>query len=162
MASAATQPTPPSWLPSSSPSCASSRWGPITASLPASLPACQPACPPRPTTPTPTPACAPLAVVLVPRQPLPSSHLCPRTAAHTPRPHPPFPRAQGLAVGGEFGAAVVYISELAGTNRRGTLVACLQMTVKIGMILATLMVMLLENTMSEGEWGGREALLAAD
>jgi hypothetical protein len=36
------------------------------------------------------------------------------------------------------------------------------MTVKIGMILATLMVMLLENTMSEGEWGGREALLAAD
>ena len=47
---------------------------------------------------------------------------------------------------------MVYISELAGTSRRGTFVACLQMSVNIGMIIATLVVMILENTMSTGEW----------
>ena len=57
--------------------------------------------------------------------------------AHITHPRPSLSRAQGLAMEGEFGAAVIYISELAGTNRRGTFVACLQMTVNIGMILAT-------------------------
>lgn len=58
--------------------------------------------------------------------------------------------AQGLAMGGEFGSAVVYISELAGVGRRGAFVAVLQMTVNIGMILATLLAMLLQNTVSPG------------
>lgn len=39
---------------------------------------------------------------------------------------------QGLAMGGEFGPAIIYISELAPVASRGRLVACLQMTVNIG------------------------------
>lgn len=58
-------------------------------------------------------------------------------------------------MGGEFGSAVVYISELAGVGRRGTFVAVLQTTVNIGMILATLLAMLLQNTVSPGApWSG--------
>jgi len=70
---------------------------------------------------------------------------------------------QGLAMGGEFGSAVVYISELAGASRRGATVALLQMTVNIGMILATLLVMLLQNTVSAGTFnlGPREPRLRA-
>ena len=55
---------------------------------------------------------------------------------------------------GSVCTAVVYISELAGTNRRGTFVACLQMSVNIGMIIATLVVMIVENTMSSGARAG--------
>jgi len=58
---------------------------------------------------------------------------------------------QGMAMGGEFGSAVIYISELADRGRRGTYVAFLQMSVNIGMIVATLLVMLLQNTLSESE-----------
>jgi MFS family permease len=63
---------------------------------------------------------------------------------------------QGLAMGGEFGSAVIYISELAPRAKRGTFVAVLQMSVNVGMILATLLVMLLQNTLDESErrWGG--------
>ena len=57
---------------------------------------------------------------------------------------------QGLAMGGEFGAAVIYISELAHKARRGMFVAVLQMSVNVGMITATLLVMLLQNTLSKG------------
>ena len=45
---------------------------------------------------------------------------------------------QGLAMGGEFGSAIIYVSELANINRRGTLVVLLQNTVNVGMIIATL------------------------
>lgn len=58
---------------------------------------------------------------------------------------------QGLAMGGEFGSAVIYISELASRSRRGKFVAVLQMSVNAGMILATCLVMLLQNTLSERE-----------
>jgi MFS family permease len=54
-------------------------------------------------------------------------------------------------MGGEFGSAVIYISELAGVKHRGRFVALLQNTVNVGMIMATLLVMLLQNTISEGE-----------
>jgi MFS family permease len=59
---------------------------------------------------------------------------------------------QGLAMGGEFGSAIIYISELANPGKRGFFVALLQSCVNIGMILATLLVMLLQNTLSEREW----------
>jgi hypothetical protein len=71
---------------------------------------------------------------------------------------------QGLAMGGEFGAAVTYISELAHKSRRGTFVAVLQMSVNAGMAIATLLVMLLQNTLSKDamlEWGWRIPFLCA-
>lgn len=71
---------------------------------------------------------------------------------------------QGLAMGGEFGSAVIYISELAHKTRRGTFVAVLQMSVNAGMIIATLLVMLLQNTLSTDamlNWGWRVPFLCA-
>lgn len=71
---------------------------------------------------------------------------------------------QGLAMGGEFGSAVIYISELASTQRRGLYTTTLQCTVNVGMVLATLLVMLLENTISPENmlvWGWRIPFLIA-
>lgn len=71
---------------------------------------------------------------------------------------------QGLAMGGEFGSAVIYISELASTKYRGRLVTALQCSVNVGMILATLLVMLLNNTVSAHDmliWGWRIPFLCA-
>lgn len=53
---------------------------------------------------------------------------------------------QGLAMGGEFGSAIIYISELAGKQRRCTYVTILQCSVNAGLIFATALVMILENT----------------
>jgi MFS family permease len=71
---------------------------------------------------------------------------------------------QGLAMGGEFGSAVIYISELAHKDRRGAFVATLQMSVNVGMVVATLLVMLLQNTLSLDAmlaWGWRIPFLCA-
>jgi MFS family permease len=61
---------------------------------------------------------------------------------------------QGLAMGGEFGSAVIYVSELAAPSKRGKLVALLQTSVNAGMVLATLLAMLLQRTLSEGAGAG--------
>ncbi|KIZ07913.1 Alpha-ketoglutarate permease [Monoraphidium neglectum] len=71
---------------------------------------------------------------------------------------------QGMAMGGEFGSAVIYISELAPKDRRGAFVATLQMSVNIGMMLATILVMLLQNTLTPDAmlaWGWRVPFLCA-
>ncbi|GBF92045.1 hypothetical protein Rsub_04392 [Raphidocelis subcapitata] len=71
---------------------------------------------------------------------------------------------QGLAMGGEYGSAIIYMSELARPSMRGKFVALLQGCVNVGMILATGLVMLLQNNMSEQamlEWGWRVPFLAA-
>jgi hypothetical protein len=65
---------------------------------------------------------------------------------------------QGLAMGGEFGSAIIYISELANPGKRGFFVAMLQSCVNVGMILATLLVVLLQNTLSEREFPRTRAL----
>jgi MFS family permease len=65
---------------------------------------------------------------------------------------------QGLAMGGEFGSAVIYVSELARPGRRGTFVAMLQLSAHAGMVLATLLVMALQNSLTECEDEGRRRL----
>lgn len=58
---------------------------------------------------------------------------------------------QGLAMGGEYGTALTYISELAPVGHRGLLVATLQCMVQVGMILATGLVMILTATLSSDQ-----------
>lgn len=65
---------------------------------------------------------------------------------------------QGLAVGGEFGGAVTYISEHAQTHNRGLMTSWLQITGTIGLLLSLLVIMGLRSTMSEAAfaaWGWR-------
>ncbi|KIZ00773.1 Alpha-ketoglutarate permease [Monoraphidium neglectum] len=71
---------------------------------------------------------------------------------------------QGLALGGEHSSAMCYISELADKGQRGRFTAVLQWCVNIGMIIATLMAMMLQNTLSEDamlNWGWRVPFLCA-
>ncbi len=60
---------------------------------------------------------------------------------------------QGLAIVGEYGAAIVYISELAAAQHRCTLVAALQSTSQVGLVLALSLVMLLQAVFTTREFG---------
>jgi MFS family permease len=73
---------------------------------------------------------------------------------------------QGLALGGEYCVALIYISELAPVDKRGTYVAALMVSVSCGLISATLFVMALNAALSAGQqvsrvrWAGPPALPA--
>lgn len=60
---------------------------------------------------------------------------------------------QGLAMGGEFGAAIVYISEMAGVGHRIMYTALLQAAANVGLLLAVSLIMVLQATISSGGWG---------
>ena len=65
---------------------------------------------------------------------------------------------QGLSVGGEYGAAATYMSEMAGRRRRGLLSSLQMTTVVVGQLLALGLLMLLQRTMSQATleaWGWR-------
>ncbi|WP_137896955.1 MFS transporter [Sphingomonas sp. 2SG] len=65
---------------------------------------------------------------------------------------------QGLSVGGEYGASAVYLSEMAGKNRRGFFSSFQYVTLIAGQLLALFTLLLLQAVLSEGqleEWGWR-------
>lgn len=65
---------------------------------------------------------------------------------------------QGLAVGGEYGAAATYVSEMASTKHRGFWSGFLYVTLVGGQLAAMSLQVLLQNMLSEAElyaWGWR-------
>ena len=65
---------------------------------------------------------------------------------------------QGLAVGGEFGGAVTYVAEHAGSGRRGFLTSWIQITATGGLLLSLLAILICRNAMSPeafAAWGWR-------
>jgi MHS family alpha-ketoglutarate permease-like MFS transporter len=65
---------------------------------------------------------------------------------------------QGLSVGGEYGAAATYMSEMAGRKRRGLLSSLQMTTVVVGQLLALGLLILLQQTMPAAAleaWGWR-------
>jgi MHS family alpha-ketoglutarate permease-like MFS transporter len=65
---------------------------------------------------------------------------------------------QGLSVGGEYGAAATYMSEMAGHKRRGFLSSLQMTTVVVGQLLALGLLMLLQRIMAPQAleaWGWR-------
>jgi MFS family permease len=54
--------------------------------------------------------------------------------------------AQGVALGGEYGSAVVYVVEYAPAGKRGMLTSVLQSTASIGLLLALAIVSILKLT----------------
>jgi MHS family alpha-ketoglutarate permease-like MFS transporter len=65
---------------------------------------------------------------------------------------------QGLSVGGEYGASAVYLSEIAGKNRRGFFSSFQYVTLIAGQLLASLTLLLLQGLLSEQQleqWGWR-------
>jgi MHS family alpha-ketoglutarate permease-like MFS transporter len=65
---------------------------------------------------------------------------------------------QGLSVGGEYGASATYLSEMAGKDRRGFYSSFQYVTLISGQLIAILVLLVLQGTMSEAaldQWGWR-------
>ena len=65
---------------------------------------------------------------------------------------------QGLSVGGEYGSSATYLSEMATKDHRGFWSSFQYVTLISGQLLALLLLILLQNTLSEtalGAWGWR-------
>jgi MFS family permease len=65
---------------------------------------------------------------------------------------------QGLALGGEYGGAAVYVAEHVPDKRRGFYTSFIQITATFGLLLSLLVVLATQNAMSETsfqDWGWR-------
>src|SRR5262249_22704694 len=65
---------------------------------------------------------------------------------------------QGLARGGEYGGAAIYVAEHAPPNKRGYYTSWIQTTATVGLLMALLLVIVVRLLMGEqafGEWGWR-------
>jgi MHS family alpha-ketoglutarate permease-like MFS transporter len=65
---------------------------------------------------------------------------------------------QGLSVGGEYGASATYLSEMAGSGRRGFFSSFQYVTLISGQLLAIVVLLILQSAMSEtalDAWGWR-------
>ena len=69
---------------------------------------------------------------------------------------------QGLALGGEYGGAAVYVAEHVPDGRRGFYTSFIQITATLGLFLSLAVILIVQNTMSEAafrEWGWRVPFL---
>ena len=65
---------------------------------------------------------------------------------------------QGLALGGEYGGAVIYVAEHAPNNRRGYFTAWIQTTATLGLLLSLMVILMVRSYTGEAEfakWGWR-------
>jgi MFS family permease len=65
---------------------------------------------------------------------------------------------QGLALGGEYGGAAIYVAEHAPPNRRGYYTSWIQTTATLGLFLALLLILGIRSSMGEAafsDWGWR-------
>ena len=65
---------------------------------------------------------------------------------------------QGLALGGEYGGAAIYVAEHAPPNKRGYYTSWIQTTATLGLFLALLLILGIRTSMGEaafGDWGWR-------
>jgi len=65
---------------------------------------------------------------------------------------------QGLALGGEYGGAAIYVAEHAPSNKRGYYTSWIQTTATLGLFMALLLILGIRTAMGEAdfsEWGWR-------
>jgi MFS family permease len=67
---------------------------------------------------------------------------------------------QGLALGGEYGGAAVYVAEHVPDNRRGFYTSFIQITATLGLFMSLAVILAVQNTMSADEFAGRGEGLA--
>src|SRR5437899_7522116 len=60
--------------------------------------------------------------------------------------------AQGLALGGEYGGAAIYVAEHAPDNKRGSYTAWIQTTATIGFFLALAVILIFRTNMSPADF----------
>ena len=71
---------------------------------------------------------------------------------------------QGLAIGGEYGGAAIYVAEHAPANKRGFYTSWIQITATIGLFLSLLIIMIIRQAMTPEEfaaWGWRVPFLVS-
>jgi MFS family permease len=65
---------------------------------------------------------------------------------------------QGLALGGEYGGATVYVAEHVPDDKRGFYTSFIQITATLGLFVSLAVILIVQNTMSKeafGSWGWR-------
>jgi MFS family permease len=62
---------------------------------------------------------------------------------------------QGLALGGEYGGAAVYVAEHVPDNKRGFYTSFIQITATLGLFLSLFVILAVQNTMSADQFAGK-------
>ncbi|MBA3784521.1 MAG: MHS family MFS transporter [Acidobacteria bacterium] len=62
---------------------------------------------------------------------------------------------QGLALGGEYGGAAVYVAEHVPDNKRGFYTSFIQITATLGLFLSLAVILAVQNTMSADQFAGK-------
>src|SRR3954464_9187958 len=62
---------------------------------------------------------------------------------------------QGLALGGQYGGAAVYVAEHVPDNKRGFYTSFIQITASLGVFLSLMVILILQNTMSADQFSGK-------
>ena len=62
---------------------------------------------------------------------------------------------QGLALGGEYGGAAVYVAEHVPDERRGFYTSFIQITATLGLFLSLAVILIIQNTMSPDQFAGK-------
>ena len=62
---------------------------------------------------------------------------------------------QGLALGGEYGGAAVYVAEHVPDNKRGFYTSFIQITATLGLFLSLAVILAVQNTMSAEQFAGK-------
>jgi MFS family permease len=67
---------------------------------------------------------------------------------------------QGLALGGEYGGATVYVAEHVPDNKRGFYTSFIQITATLGLFVSLAVILLVQNTMSADQFAGKTEAFA--
>ncbi len=62
---------------------------------------------------------------------------------------------QGLALGGEYGGAAVYVAEHVPDNKRGFYTSFIQITATLGLFVSLAVILVVQNTMSAEQFAGK-------
>lgn len=62
---------------------------------------------------------------------------------------------QGLALGGEYGGAAVYVAEHVPDNKRGFYTSFIQITATLGLFMSLAVILIVQNTMSAEQFAGK-------
>ncbi len=62
---------------------------------------------------------------------------------------------QGLALGGEYGGAAVYVAEHVPDNKRGYYTSFIQITATLGLFMSLIVILIVQNLMTPDQFAGR-------
>nr|MCU0238258.1 MFS transporter [Pyrinomonadaceae bacterium] len=68
--------------------------------------------------------------------------------------------AQGLALGGEYGGAAVYVAEHVPDNKRGFYTSFIQITASLGLFMSLAVILFVQNMMSADQFAGKSEGIA--